>query len=81
MERRIVVITRDGLVEQAYLLEQDWKSDNALKADLDAISSAARSRGCEAEVRTLMHSRAMTADMIMERVGADIDAIVDAEGE
>ena len=81
IERRIVVMTRNGKVEHCYLLEQDFVSDASTKADLDAIAAAARSRGFDAEFRTPWHPRPMTAPMIAERVGKDIDLMGDAEEE
>lgn len=80
-DRRAVVIVRDRQVEQVYLMDQEVKPDPRVKEDLDAIDSAARSRGFSAEFRVLMHSRPMTANEIMERVRHDCDRVLEGEDE
>jgi hypothetical protein len=77
-QRIVVVVTPAGLVDMAYLLEQEG-DDAAIAAGVRDIERIAGLRKCTVEVRTPFAGGPLTADQIAFRIGADIDEAKDDE--
>ncbi len=79
-ERRIVVVTNGGQVEQCYLLE-DVLTDAEMGRLTRRMSEVAESRGYRVSVRTPWAGSPMRGEDIAARLGDDISRIMAGEDE
>jgi hypothetical protein len=77
-QRRIVVLTRAGAVETAYLWEQEERSDEENGRDAREMAKIAARRGYDVEVRTLFGGGPMDAATILKGLDGDLRELDEA---